>query len=449
MTIQTSPTYARQKATDGANPVPSRKRGRSRLRMIGCALLSSALLSGCTASSGENFFESVAREIREDRQEVRDVRQDQREDRVAERRDDRRETWRDRRDERPAMGSNLAMRTPLRGRDNAATGEDESLIPPTGLEAPEASASTLSPQETGAGATTAQTLLPQDQPVAATASLAASPLSLIDPAAPATQPQSAEQLSASDALLANGATGGSGLVLEENFNDGTLMAALPPSPRLSHNNSGDGETAGFALGLEGSPPVDPLEQAAQARIPFLHASIDHATCDGGWGPKPKTVNHKRITPGDPYYIEIRMRHTPLLPVGHTYVAYGRLGPNGEPVDEHLIMLAPVGGYAGAALASGIPMPGVLTPHRDDCRIRPEAAYRVSLSAVKYERLLREVQEAKQEQPRYLLFTNNCNHFMSRIASSVGLQPPRNIYVPALQYIYDMMEANENREFARR
>ena len=224
-----------------------------------------------------------------------------------------------------------------------------------------------------------------------------------------------------------------------------LMASTNPA----QTNEGQLDENGFAIGTRSIPVVDPAEYAAEQRIPILFAQIEHGQCSSGFGPKPKKLNATNITPGDPYYIEIRMRKTPLLPVGHTYVAYGRLGVDGELLDEKLIMLAPYGGYAGAALASGIPMPGVLTPHKDDCRIRPEASYRVSLNAQRYEKLLQEVQKAKQQVPSYLLFANNCNHFMTRIAQSVGLKPPKNIYVPALEYIYAMIENNEGRRVSRR
>ncbi|MGB7334702.1 MAG: hypothetical protein WBD01_02825 [Salaquimonas sp.] len=209
------------------------------------------------------------------------------------------------------------------------------------------------------------------------------------------------------------------------------------------------QSSGFAIGSESTPAIDPLEAAAEARIPLLYASIEHGQCKSGRGPKPKKISARNINPGDPYYIEIRMRHTPLLPVGHTYVAYGRLGADGQILDEKLIMLAPFGGYAGAALASGIPMPGILDPHTDDCRIRPQTAYRVSLNAQRYEKLLQEVQKARVEKPSYLLFAYNCNHFMTRMAQSVGIKPPKNIYVPALEYIYAMIEENEGRKIARR
>lgn len=226
------------------------------------------------------------------------------------------------------------------------------------------------------------------------------------------------------------------------YSDANYASTIPQATALL------GTGSGFSIGTQSEPLVDPYEQAAERRIPQLYASIKHGQCKSGRGPQPKRMGAKNITTGDPYYIEIRMRQTPLMPVGHTYVAYGKLGGNGEILSEKLIMLAPMGGYVGAAMASGVPMPGVLTPHPDDCRIRPDIAYRVSLNAQRYERLLQEIRSAKKEKPRYLLFANNCNHFMTRIAGSVGIRPPKNIYVPAVQYLHDMIEANEGIKVAR-
>ena len=194
--------------------------------------------------------------------------------------------------------------------------------------------------------------------------------------------------------------------------------------------------------------TDPADVAAEARIPALYASIDHGQCKGGWGPKPKMINAERMTPGDPYYMEMRLRHTPPLPVGHVFIAYGRLGPDGQPLDEKLIMLAPIGGYGGAAFAAALPMPGVLKPYGDDCVLRPIAAYRISLSPSKYEKLLLEIKKQKAKKPSYALFAYNCNHFMSDVAKSVGVLPPKNIYSASLTYFYDMMDRNEGRKVPR-
>lgn len=188
-------------------------------------------------------------------------------------------------------------------------------------------------------------------------------------------------------------------------------------------------------------PNDP-ELLAQQRIDRLFPTIRHYQCKSGWATPPDRLDAARIDPQHRYYMEMRLRHTPLLPVGHTYIAYGRLSELGQPLDEHVIMLSPIGGYGGAALASAVPMPGVLKPVTDDCKIKPIAAYRVSLSAQDYEKLLLRIRKANKEKPAYALFAYNCNHFASDIAKSVGILPPKNAYVPALQYIYGVIEANE-------
>jgi hypothetical protein len=218
---------------------------------------------------------------------------------------------------------------------------------------------------------------------------------------------------------------------------GEAMAALPAEPAIDP--------------VTGEPIeviADPLEVAADERATALYASMKHGQCSGGWGPKPKMINAKRIDPTHKYYMEMRLRHTPPLPVGHVYIAYGRIGPDGEALDEKLVMLAPVGGYAGATMAAAAPMPGVLEPYGDDCVLRPIAAYRISLNAQQYEKLLGRIVQAQQDKPRYALWTYNCNHFMSDVAASVGILPPKNKYTPSLEYFYAMMDRNEGRKVAR-
>jgi hypothetical protein len=218
------------------------------------------------------------------------------------------------------------------------------------------------------------------------------------------------------------------------------LASIAPDDSIGPDGlAGDAEYQGMS---------DPAEMAAAERAENLYASIDHGFCKGGWGPKPKVLNATRMTPGHPYYMEMRMRHTPMLPVGHVYIAYGHLSPDGKPLDEKLVMLAPVGGYVGAGIAGAVPMPGVMKPLGDDCWVKPEASYRISLTAQKYEKLLLAIQDAKRKKPTYSLFAYNCNHFMSSLAKSVGILPPENIYTPSLVYFYEMMDRNEGYKVAR-
>ncbi|MFK5979081.1 MAG: hypothetical protein QM488_09370 [Rhizobiaceae bacterium] len=190
------------------------------------------------------------------------------------------------------------------------------------------------------------------------------------------------------------------------------------------------------------------ESRAEQRIARLFPTIKHGTCKNGWGMQAQKLDHYRYTPGDPYYIEIRMRNTPPLPIGHTYTAYGRLDAQGKKLDEHLVMLAPIGGFAGAGIAGAVPMPSRMMPQKNDCKEKPRAAYRVSLSAVQYEKLLVEVKQAKIDRPKYHLFAYNCNHFTSRISESVGIKTPSNKYTTSLTYMYDIIKENEGWDYKR-
>lgn len=219
----------------------------------------------------------------------------------------------------------------------------------------------------------------------------------------------------------------------------------------SNNNSDESNLTYASLSGDdtqsgsGQSAAEPTpEELAEQRISFLYPQIEHGKCKGGWGKQAKRLDGKRVNPDHLYYIEIRMRHTPPLPIGHTYSAYGRLGPNGEKLDEHLVMLAPVGGYAGAAVAAATPMPAITLPSPTDCNIEPVAAYRVSLTAQQYEKLLLEVKQAKLDEPKYHLFAYNCNHFTSRISEAVGIQTPRNKYTSSLVYMYDIIKEDQAR-----
>ncbi len=220
------------------------------------------------------------------------------------------------------------------------------------------------------------------------------------------------------------------------------QVSAPPQPKIqlasldpnSYATSGDDR---LTIAEPDSPEVQ-----AQKRVDVLYSSMEHGSCKSGWATPPSKLDAKRETAGDPYYMEIRLRNTPLFPVGHTYIAYGRLSPEGKPIDEKLIMLSPLGGYGGAAIAAALPMPGILVPLADDCRIKPHAAYRVTLNAQKFEKMLLRIQEAQKKIPAYALFAYNCNHFVSDIVAPTGILPPKNIYVPAVKYIYAVIEANE-------
>ncbi len=236
----------------------------------------------------------------------------------------------------------------------------------------------------------------------------------------------------------------SGVIYQEN--EDLQAKSRPESQNKSIETLGQSQMAPQVATLGNLSPYifdNKEEQAALKRVQVLDARIEHSSCKGGWATQPDKLDASETTAGHPFYMEMRMRHTPMLPVGHTYIAYGRLSSSGEPLEERLIMLSPIGGYGGAAIAAALPMPGVLGPVADDCRLKPVAAYRITLSAVEYEKLLLRIHQARSKTPAYALFAYNCNHFASDIVASVGIVPPKNKYLPALKYIYGVIEANKN------
>lgn len=244
-------------------------------------------------------------------------------------------------------------------------------------------------------------------------------------------------LAANGNLTPNSDVNRSGVVYQKPV----AAAAIPPSTAPQVASLSDSSMPAGSDAMAYADPNSP-ENLAQQRIDQLYPNMPHASCKGGWATPPDRLDAKRVTGGHPYYMEMRLRNTPLLPVGHTYIAYGRLGEDGTLLNEHVVMLSPIGGYGGAAIAAALPIPGILKPVADDCRIKPHAAYRVSLNAEQFEKLLLRIKMAQKKIPAYALFAYNCNHFASDIAASVGILPPKNIYLPAVKYIYGVIEANE-------
>ena len=99
---------------------------------------------------------------------------------------------------------------------------------------------------------------------------------------------------------------------------------------------------------------------------------------------------KRVRPGDPAYIEFRLRAALSVPSGHLYVVFGRLDADGKPMTRQYIGLFPQGGPVGLYAGALLPMPAQLEPDFNDCTFRATAAYRVSLTEDQYQRLLSKV-----------------------------------------------------------
>lgn len=157
------------------------------------------------------------------------------------------------------------------------------------------------------------------------------------------------------------------------------------------------------------------------------------------------LSAKRVRKGDPYYIEFRYRFSYAIASGHMYDVFGRLDAQGNPVTRQYIGLFPQGGVIGLYGGAVVPMPAELEPSNRDCSYTPGAAYRVSLTAAQYRRLLAKVKAALANPPLWHMIANNCNHFAAGLGSVAGLRMPANALLPSFAYIHAMIAANGDTE----
>ena len=155
---------------------------------------------------------------------------------------------------------------------------------------------------------------------------------------------------------------------------------------------------------------------------------------------------ERTVPGDTHYIEFRLRHSPVLPSGHMYVVYGKLDTEGMPQSFNYTGLFPkgsvVGLYTGTILP--IPMSAELEPSILDCNFRPISAYRRSISAAQYDKLLTKVAEYKSNPPKWVMYSFNCNHYAASLGETVGMTSPtgrRSLQFLSIIYFRQFVLAN--------
>lgn len=137
-----------------------------------------------------------------------------------------------------------------------------------------------------------------------------------------------------------------------------------------------------------------------------------------------------------HYVEFRVAE--IGAYGHSYVAYGRLNGRGEPAEFNYADLHPVGGYLVMAVGHLVPVPANTVWDPDVLKLRIASSYRRNLTSVQYAKLVAAVRRARANQkPYWNALTNNCNHFVSELALSIGLRVPSNLnvsytFVPALR-----------------
>jgi len=143
-----------------------------------------------------------------------------------------------------------------------------------------------------------------------------------------------------------------------------------------------------------------------------------------------------------YFIEFRARA--YGPFGHTYMVYGPLDGDGNPVARNYIGLAPKGGAAGyAAGSSPAFVPATLEPSERDFNMTPLASYRHILEPGQYADLLAFVANARKEDHWWNLYLNNCNSFAGEMARAAGMKSPLVPTVIPLVFVGELRELNKN------
>ncbi len=173
---------------------------------------------------------------------------------------------------------------------------------------------------------------------------------------------------------------------------------------------------------------------AYAQSPVPKLSRSSATGTGGKSP----------ASSGRYYIDFRAAR--IGTYGHSYVAYGRLSPSGEPVDAHYADLHPMGNYLIMALGHVLPVPANTQWDPDVLALPIASSYFRSLNAAQYASLQAALQRARQnKEPYWNAITNNCNHFVAELAQAIGLRVPTDLlvsyaFVPALRRLNESSDS---------
>lgn len=146
-------------------------------------------------------------------------------------------------------------------------------------------------------------------------------------------------------------------------------------------------------------------------------------------------------PAGSYVIEFRARTGPDI-IGHSYIVFGRVGPDGTIVDSTQAGLYPsdVAGFAfGIAGTQATTEPVAL-----DNAIPPSIVYRHRLTAAQYERLSAAIAEARANPPTWSWLGYNCNTFVADMAHEAGLQTPTGgSWMAPMLFVSEIMQLNGN------
>lgn len=156
-------------------------------------------------------------------------------------------------------------------------------------------------------------------------------------------------------------------------------------------------------------------------------------------PRPSAGNSSELPVGT-HVIEFRARTGPDI-IGHSYILFGRVGPDGSIVDSTQAGLYPsdVTGFAfGIAGTQATTEPVAL-----DNAIPPSIIYRRALTPAQYARLSAAIADAREDPPAWSWMGYNCNTFVADMAREIGMKTPTGgTWMAPMLFVAQLMDLNE-------
>ena len=187
-----------------------------------------------------------------------------------------------------------------------------------------------------------------------------------------------------------------------------------------------------------------------ARTSSIEPALEGVTSYSALPPSPTSVRISRTTGRNKvapqYFVEFRSRYA--LSYGHTFLAHGRLGPNGEVgqlTADRVAGLHPAGDSPIPwMIGHAVPVPSETGPSDGDLEDEyVSARFRVVLSEPEYLRVAAYIRERQRSSPLWHAVLYNCNAWVADVARYMGLQAPTNTLLYPADFINALAALNTN------
>lgn len=187
----------------------------------------------------------------------------------------------------------------------------------------------------------------------------------------------------------------------------------------------------------------PAAIAPEADAAPAQAAPETAAPTSAKGRKVKQQASAPARSGFPYYVEFRSRYA--MSYGHTFMAYGRLTPDGKIATQAIIGLHPKGDDATWwTIGHLVWVPSEVGPSDGDLEDEYiSARYRIDLTPQQYQNVVAFAKDLGAKSPMWHAVLYNCSAFVAKIANHMGLKAPPSLDLPA-DFINGMRQMNGGR-----